>query len=181
MLTPVCRLLSERGFVLGVERGAGRKCGGTLRRTEAVHQTCTGTPFSAGFLCPLEPQGFPDELGAAFQGATKAGFWEECVTERSEMELRCDSGAQSEGKGAFAPRGDGHPEGWALCGDLAERFLGPTAGPGAWRDRGHSSTAGDGEPWYGQGRKTEGGRHGQTCLINFRPLPSRTICAFNLF
>lgn len=71
---------------------AGMKCLGLLWRTQAVCHTCAGTPSQLGSGIHWS-QGFPDQLGAAFQGETKAQFWEDCVTECSGMELRCDSGA----------------------------------------------------------------------------------------
>lgn len=49
-----------------------------------------------------------------------------------------------------------------MGGDVALRAFSSLLDPTVCQDRGRGRIPGDGEPWCGHGRQTEGGKHGQS-------------------
>lgn len=108
-------------------------------------------PLLSWFPVSTGIQGFSGQLGAAFQGASKAQSGR--TASQSEMELRCDSGAQSENKSDVLPQEETESMKAGCCGgDLAESLPGCLEG---WGPQQHS-------------RVQEDGRHGQTLSNQFQ-------------
>ena len=185
VLTPVCRLPVFLSVFLcwgcwGLD-SRNETFGAALEDRGCLLHLCRD-PFSAGFWHPRN-QGFPDQLGAAFQGASKARFREDCVTECSEMELRHDSGAQSENKSDVLPQEEMDIMKTGCCGgDLSRRACVSLLGAGALGGIGaRTEFQGTGSPFVAMAGKLRVAGMARPNLINFRPFPSTTISALNLF
>lgn len=113
---------------------------------------------------------------------TKVRCWEGCVTECSEMELRCDSGTSSENKSDVLPQEEMDIMKTGSCGgDLVQRAFASLLNHTACQDQGRERIPGDRGPWCDHNRKPRVAGLAGLCLIDVRPLLSRTVWVPNLF
>lgn len=125
-LPPVGRLSVFLNVFLcwGQRRGSREKMFSAVPEDRGCCQTCAGTP-SQLVSCVHWNSRIPRVAGSCLSGCEQGSVWEDCVTECSEMELRCDSGAQSENKSDVLPQEEMESMKAGCCGgDLAESLPG---------------------------------------------------------
>lgn len=98
-----------------------------------------GDPFSAGSQCSLEPQGALISWELPFRVRPRLSLRGLRHTGCSEMELKCDSGAQNDNESDVLPQGEMETVKTGCCGGaLAESLSAPLpagalGGTGPWQ------------------------------------------------